>query len=38
MFDPLAEQAIDAHADEDGHPRRFEREPAPAATEQEVQR
>ena len=38
VFDPLAEQAIAAHADEDGHPRRFEREPAPAATEQEVQR
>ena len=36
VFDPLAEQAIDAHAEE-GHPRRFEREPA-AATEQEVQR
>ena len=36
VFDPLAERAIDAHAEE-GHPRRFEREPA-AATEQEVQR
>jgi len=38
VFDPLAEHAIDAHAGEDGRPRRFEREPAPAATEQEVQR
>jgi len=35
VFDPLAEHAIDAHAGEDGRPRRFEREPAP---EREVQR
>ena len=38
VFDPLAAQAITAYADEDGRPRRFEREPAPAATEPEVQR
>ena len=38
VFDPLAEQAIAAYADEDGHPGRFQREPAPAATEGEVQR
>jgi uncharacterized membrane protein (DUF485 family) len=38
VFDPLAARAIAAYADEDGRPRRFEREPAPAATEPEVQR
>ena len=38
VFDPLAAQAIAAHADEGGRPRRFERELAPAATEPEVQR
>ncbi len=38
-FDPLAERAIAAYADQDGHPGRFEREPAAAAgTEPEVQR
>ena len=35
VFDPLAARAIAAHEDEDGRPRRFEREPAP---EREVQR
>lgn len=37
-FDPLAETAIAAYAQEDGHPRRFERDPAAVDTEPEVQR
>ena len=38
VFDPLAERAIAAYADEDGDPGRFQREPDPAATEGEAQR
>lgn len=33
VFDPLAEQAIAAYAEDDGHPRRFERDAAPAESE-----
>ena len=38
VFDPLAERAIAAYADENGDPGRFLREPDPAATEGEAQR